>query len=266
MTALREQFIQFGPQKRLLGVLTTPSVHDPNQPVLVIPNTGVEHRVGPNRLHVYLARALAARGFATLRLDLGGMGDSEYSTAHATNSESDLREAITALEERRIGTQFALVGLCSGAHDAFQFALSEPRVAAVLLIDGYCYPTPKHQRNRLRSRFLHPLRTMHHAMRRMGSSDGPPKLELSWQRWPSQSEAAVGYQALLQRGVHLAFLFSGDLSGEYSYQDQHYECFPFLRNHTRLWFFPEMDHTLSRIAHRKQLVHLACDWLTHLAV
>src|SRR5882762_5277118 len=75
-TAMKERAIQFGPERRLIGILSLPSVVDPMRPAVIVPNTGVEHRVGPNRLHIRLCRGFARLGFVSLRMDLSGMGDS----------------------------------------------------------------------------------------------------------------------------------------------------------------------------------------------
>jgi hypothetical protein len=47
-------------------------------------NMGANHRIGPRRINVKLARVLAARGVSSLRFDLGGVGDSETPTSRTT--------------------------------------------------------------------------------------------------------------------------------------------------------------------------------------
>src|SRR4249920_1391880 len=110
---VRDEVIRLGPEGQLVGILSHPPGEnlpgrpDPMgktapRPSFVILNAGVLHRVGPHRLHVVLARRIAAAGMAGLRLDLGGIGDSIASSDAATFRDSavaDTRVAMTALTE-----------------------------------------------------------------------------------------------------------------------------------------------------------------------
>ena len=74
----RELTVLMGRHKSLVGIFTessqSPAVTAP--PTVVLLNAGIVHRVGPNRMHVLLARALAAAGISSLRFDMSGIGDS----------------------------------------------------------------------------------------------------------------------------------------------------------------------------------------------
>jgi pimeloyl-ACP methyl ester carboxylesterase len=86
-----------------------------------------------------LARRLAARGIASVRIDFAGLGDSVAPgdlETHVleTNRRSDLVAAIDligAMGYRRVAVQ----GLCSGAYHAFHAAIVDPRVDAVILVN-----------------------------------------------------------------------------------------------------------------------------------
>ena len=75
---MREQICNFGANNGLFGILTSPDddAKLADAPVAIILNAGIVHRVGPFRMHVDIARQLAAKGFSTLRMDLSGLGDS----------------------------------------------------------------------------------------------------------------------------------------------------------------------------------------------
>ena len=61
----------------LVGVCSRPaSGIDTSKPCIIFINAGFLHRVGPNRMNTLLARALAAHGFCSMRMDLSGLGDS----------------------------------------------------------------------------------------------------------------------------------------------------------------------------------------------
>ena len=69
MTDALERTIRFGSGERLLGIVTPAPQPLAGAPVCLLFNAGVVHRIGPHRLNVKLARALAARGFTALRMD-----------------------------------------------------------------------------------------------------------------------------------------------------------------------------------------------------
>jgi hypothetical protein len=73
-----EEAILFGTQSSLVGVITDPPVARQGRrlPAFLLLNAGLVHRVGPNRLHVKIARMLAAMGYVVCRFDFSGVGDS----------------------------------------------------------------------------------------------------------------------------------------------------------------------------------------------
>ena len=92
----------FGADRHLVGILTLPSQGDPRPIAFLLINAGVIHRVGPHRINVKLARHLAGLGFASLRFDLSGQGDSRNALSagtigHAQQSIADLRAAMDHL-------------------------------------------------------------------------------------------------------------------------------------------------------------------------
>ena len=101
-------------------------------PVIVLLNAGSAYRVGPNRLHVLLAHRLGCEGFRCLRLDLLGLGDSVHPDPERENDPypaSAFRDIDPTLRylDREFGTKkVVLMGLCSGAYDAFQAAAQFP--------------------------------------------------------------------------------------------------------------------------------------------
>jgi len=127
----------------LFGILTEPDGASPAPLTAVLLNAGAQRRTGPNRMWVEAARRWAARGVATLRLDLEGLGDAEGDAAryrdvaglYVPELVAQVRTALDALEAAGLPASFALGGLCSGAYWAFHTALEDPRVSATLMLN-----------------------------------------------------------------------------------------------------------------------------------
>ncbi len=78
------------------------------------------NRSGPHGLITAMARALGEAGFASLRFDFGGRGDSEGSGLEASLSSmaSDLVGAVAFARERTGCDRVILFGICSGGNVA----------------------------------------------------------------------------------------------------------------------------------------------------
>ena len=137
---MKEQALSFGPDRSLIGILTDPprEARGGGRPAFLFLNSGVLHRVGPNRLHVKLARELAAAGFPGLRFDLSGIGDSPASGGAeglADRFVRETQEAMDFLKAARNIDRFVLLGNCSGAGVAFLTALADERVCGAAMIN-----------------------------------------------------------------------------------------------------------------------------------
>jgi alpha/beta superfamily hydrolase len=109
----------------IFSISTVPSGRRRGTAVLL--NPGSVHHVGSNRLHVRWARAWAERGIATLRIDVGGIGESPPAPGareNETYSKSAVPDVLSAVREASLGGPVAIVGLCSGAYAAYHAALA----------------------------------------------------------------------------------------------------------------------------------------------
>jgi pimeloyl-ACP methyl ester carboxylesterase len=141
---IRESIVRFGQPAKRFGILSEP-VDEAVQavPTVVLPNAGATHHVGPNRLHVLLARSLSLAGFRCFRLDLSGLGDSVLDEPESENdvypptASAEIALALNTLATAYGSETFILMGLCSGAHTAFHASLDLAgyRVAECALIN-----------------------------------------------------------------------------------------------------------------------------------
>lgn len=97
-----------------------------------------EEKLWAHRVHVSFARELAARGYAVLRFDHFGHGDSDglYENATLGRYVEDIDAALAALDERvPEACPVGLLGLRLGASLAAQMAERHPRIQRLVLWD-----------------------------------------------------------------------------------------------------------------------------------
>jgi alpha-beta hydrolase superfamily lysophospholipase len=131
------------PFGRMFGVLAEPAETSAPGLSAVLLNAGAHRRIGQDRMWVDVARRWAARGVATLRLDLEGIGDADGDIARYRNVEGlntpalvdQVLAALDTLDEREMGPSYVLAGLCSGAHWSFHGALRDERVSAAFVLN-----------------------------------------------------------------------------------------------------------------------------------
>jgi fermentation-respiration switch protein FrsA (DUF1100 family) len=123
VTVMPEQFVQFEVQgQRIYGMLHLPDVAAKNSgtkvPAVAMCHGFTGNRIEAHRLFVKAARYFAANGFAVLRFDFRGSGESEGDFEQVTVSD-EIADALAALafvrrqsvvDENRIG----LIGLRRG--------------------------------------------------------------------------------------------------------------------------------------------------------
>lgn len=245
--------------RRSLGVLSVPDQLDASVPTVLIPNTGLEHRVGPNRVHVHICRALAQAGIPALRLDLSGMGDS--SRSDRLDAITDLGAAVDQLEASGFGPRVIGVGLCSGAHDLHQLARRDPRIIAAAFIDGYVYPTPLFHLHYLLQRLAEPSRIFKSLRRRFAETDGE---EIEYFQQPDRRQMSLDMDQFMQRNVSLWYVYTGQVQHVYNYPEQFFDAFPKLRDRpgVKLTHLRTSDHTFSRAAMRSNIADQIVQWVT----
>jgi pimeloyl-ACP methyl ester carboxylesterase len=278
---MRETAAVIGDSTPLVGVVADPEVREPltDRPTVLFLNAGLIHRVGPNRLHVTLARRLATTGFASLRFDFSGIGDSPPRRDDAKREVVVLRDARSAMEflERTRGAKkFILIGLCQGAHMAFEISCKDPRVVGVVMIDPNVSRTMGYHVRRVlrgirRARSWKSLigtlgeraKKVLTASRR-GAPDGldDPYAE-DPDQMPSKETVLAELQTLLGRGTRCLFIFTErGMQHYYNHEQQIFEIFPELRGHrnVEVAFMRGTDHTFTLLHHQAAVVDVIERW------
>ncbi|VAW92768.1 hypothetical protein MNBD_GAMMA23-344 [hydrothermal vent metagenome] len=131
---VRESIFYYGADNQHFAILTeTEKSKKSALPTVIIANSGANHRVGPSRLYVLIARELSLMGFRCLRVDVPGIGDSIApnqeleNIEYITSSSKRILEVIEALQCNS-NSQFILMGLCSGAYFSFHAALDLTKI------------------------------------------------------------------------------------------------------------------------------------------
>ena len=277
----RDEALRLGPAGQLVGIVSSPVTQGPSggpATAVIILNAGVLHRVGPHRLHVLLARRLAAAGLGALRIDLGGIGDSLASSDAASFRDSavaDTRAAMTGLTEALGARRFVLFGVCSGADNSIATALADDRVAGIVLVDPPAYPTRLSQLRNLRQRAAKSgsvrelvrtgldfaAREVRKVASRLGRYpvDAPPG---EGRELPPVAVFGDQLAQIADRGIRVFAVYSGIHGARYNHPDQLFELFPALRGRIDHAYFPAANHTFTELAAQAELLATVTGWIT----
>ena len=268
-----------GGETPLSGVIATPDFPDPPEqtPAVLLLNAGLLHRVGPHRMYVRIARTLTKAGVTSLRFDYSGIGESPPRKDLVPAPKSRVIETNAAMDHMAsvMGAQrFVLMGLCSGAVNAFRVARLDPRVIGLVLIDGFPYRTYRYylihyarRLFRLRSwlNVLSGRRQLWKSFRRViplggGTTATRPATAL---HLPPKAEIAAGFRELVHRGVRFCVIHSGGFEQYYNYTRQFVHSFRSVDfdGHLKLVYFKHSDHTFTSLEQQRLTVNTIEDWM-----
>ena len=271
---MKEHVCQFGPGESLTGIMTLPDAEKAieNAPIAVILNAGIVHRVGPFRLHVDLARKLAELGFATLRMDLSGLGDSQARTGLIDSNQSravlDVSDALDYLSTNTGSDQFVVLGLCSGAFNAHQIAVRDPRIVGSVFLDGIVFRTVgfyvrwyfsrlfnlRYWRNFLKRKF--------HKSSEVEESAGATLAEEEFFGENLNRNSVISdLKSMLNRGVRMLFLYTDgydDICGRSQFREM-YGLQP-SDGQLQVEYYPKSEHTFRLIENRKAACQRVTSW------
>lgn len=284
MIGFSERPAIFGRARHLIGTECRPTAGaaSPDVPAVLFVNAGTVHRVGPHRIYVTLARALAEVGVPSLRFDLSGVGDSRVPEqdvgTRLEGVRADLHESVGFLQQRMGAAGVLGFGLCSGADHAFDLALEDDRVVGAVLLDTNVHVTRGYRRRRLRAAAgrastwgavltgRHPsIRGL--AARVLGHTPEEPEVVrpgLVATELPDRETRGGQIRALLERGVALHYIFTGGVLERFNGPGQLAEAYPEsgVDEGASLAWLPDAEHTFASRASQQELVRLVIAWTT----
>jgi uncharacterized protein len=138
VSAVREDPLVFECEgASLVGILHVPE-REPAGIGVVIVVGGPQYRVGSHRQFVLMARSLAQSGYATLRFDYRGMGDSDGEMRTFDSVAADIRGAIDVLMRSVPSLEgVALWGLCDAASASLMYCTHDARVKGVAIANPW---------------------------------------------------------------------------------------------------------------------------------
>ncbi len=268
------------PASNLIGVSNIPDGSlIAGLPCVILLNAGFLHRVGPNRLNTDLARQLAAANFASLRMDLSGLGDSMTRSGNAQDCQivsEDLDKAMEFMQSNYGIQKYVLVGLCSGANDTALKATTDERVVGLLNIDGVGYRTKRFYINYV---FHHLLRRVlqfqrwkrlinrykySREQRKQGKQNQGSILtsSVAYTDW-SLEQSGQHFEQLAKRGVRMHYIYTGGVSGFYNYRQQFWDMFSAydFAGMASTSYFPATDHLNMLQHHRDEVLDDVVSWV-----
>lgn len=263
-------------------------IHHPQKPaatgVLIVVG-GPQYRVGSHRQFVLLARFLCDCGYAVMRFDYTGMGDSEGPEADFENIDADIQTAIGRFYARTPGLERIVIwGLCDAASAALFYSSKDKRVVSQILLNPWVRTEEGMARAYLKHYYLQRLleksfwkkllsgrfnpraslaSLLHLAARSRGDEKMSRESIQATEIKPLPERMADGLEAFTGRVLFI-------LSGNNDYvADEFRDLVAASRRWRRLMkrdrvqvsSIPEANHTFSRSDWRQKVEHLTADWL-----
>lgn len=136
MRVIRDPLVFSCEGEWLTGIVTRPQQPEVRGVLIVV--GGPQYRVGSHRQFTLLANDLAAAGYAVMRFDSRGMGDSSGDLRQFEDTNSDLRAAMEAFFRAVPALREIVIwGLCDAASAALLHLHDEARVAGMVLLNPW---------------------------------------------------------------------------------------------------------------------------------
>ena len=267
---------QINDSGNLIGVSHVPDSPRTGKPAIVFINGGFLHRVGPYRLYTDAARRMEALGFHVLRFDLSGLGDSEQSSLSPSvenQTQQDIAEAVTFMTREYGCTDIITAGLCTGADDSIESALTDTRIKGMLFLDAPGFRTSRFYVNRILHHYSRRLvsrqkwaRVVANLKARLSSHQTtlpPQTLDDEHRPLMEASNLIPAVETLARRGVKMHFLFTGGVFQYYNYAGQVFDMFSEIHLHNSVTesYHKDCDHMFLLHRHREAVIDDMLDWV-----
>jgi len=268
----------------LVGILAKPET--PAQTGVILIVGGPQYRAGSHRQFVLLSRALAAVGFAVLRFDYRGMGDSSGVQRDFEGVSADIAAAIDAMQTRLPGVKhIALWGLCDAAAAALLYChdTHDARVTGLCLLNPWVRSEASLAKTQVKHYYTQRLRQKEFWLKLLSGKVATKALSGLLQniRLASKGSTGAGTTNTLQKpfqqrmavawhqfeGQILLILSGDDYTAkefrEYANTDPAWKSY---QNHGKLTSHevPGVDHTFSSAAARQQAEQITLKWIAAL--
>lgn len=243
----------------VFGVLTRPAFA-PRGAVVVLLNAGFIHRPGPFRLHVDLARALAADGFAVARVDLPGTGDAPAPTD--PDDVAVVAQVFDALAASIAIDGFVVGGLCSAADLGWKVALADPRVRGFVMLDGVARKGIWFRVGQAKLLFARGFRAVRSVLAHLWPSGPAAATQPDTRDWPETGRERGEFEDMVARGVEIFALYTGGSPDYFTHPAQFRATFGPAAGGPRVHFtfWPDCDHMFMLKADRNRLIESIRGW------
>lgn len=121
----------------MLGILHEPVTSAASVGIVMVVG-GPQYRAGSHRQFVLQARDLAQAGYAVLRFDYRGMGDSDGAVRTFEDVDADLRTAVDALMTEQPQLSGVVIwGLCDAASAALLYCTGDSRLKGLIVVNPW---------------------------------------------------------------------------------------------------------------------------------
>jgi len=263
---------------RLVGIMHLPEA--PAKRAILIVTGGPQYRAGSHRQFVLMARQLALAGFAVMRFDYRGMGDSSGKQQSFRSVGLDIYSAIQQLLAAAPQIeQLVLCGLCDGATAAAFYAPQDARVAGLILLNPWTRTETGEARVMLRHYYIARIGQAEFWRKLAGGGIRPWALARSLARTcvsafkGAPTETSTGdddlpsqlHRALTTFQGKILVVLSGDdfTAKEFAaLQSQHPHWAQLMhQDRVRQAALPLANHTFSRAIWRDEVARLCAEWM-----
>jgi hypothetical protein len=264
---MKQRAVRFGRHQEMTGILATSDHYDGScKKVVLTWNTGISHKVGPNRVAVELSHTLTRIGLPVFRFDLTGRGDSLPRKGEIASAVLDVREAMNYLQKEWGFEEFILHGNCSGAIDAHYVAQVDARVVGLSMVDTYAYRVGAYYKNyilkRIKSR-AYWSRLFNKLISAETFIDEQDAKDQFWVPFPTLERIRTDFKGFAARKLPCLVIYTSGYDYLYNYENQFRDMLKgvdvsdilTLEHHT------EADHLYTFLDQRSRLMDSISAWV-----